>query len=297
MPTAKVAPQPLEVVPDNNALERANIDFVHHGQQRRNATRPLLRHRIQCALCNIKGGRTKCIRCGVVENTRFQLEALPEGGGSLFQNLRGVATATWIRSDILAMSRPATRSFTEYNFGQQLKDAGVTAIFNTEEPYEHPYCGEALAGAFTYEPALFHALGMSVHLCGWADLGVPSLLLLRDAVLACCAVLERGERIAVHCHAGFGRTGVLIACVLVYREELAADEAIAVVRSRRHKCIQNSKQQKCVRNFAAQLSSLMEGKPSPMATNKETAGASNGEVSQESSGAISQGNEHAVLRS
>jgi len=285
MPTTKVAPQPLETT-DGDASNDVKSEPLSYAHGRHTSTRSLLRHKMQCALCNIKGGRTKCIRCGVVENTRLQREALPEGGGSIFDNLRGVATATWVRPDILAMSRPATRSFTEFEFGKQLKDAGVTAIFNTEEPYEHPYCGESLAGAFTYEPAAFQAMGMSVHLCGWADLSVPSLLLLRDAVLACCAVLDSGERIAVHCHAGFGRTGVLIACVLVYREKIMADEAIAQVRSRRPKCIQNAKQQKCVRNFAAQLSSLMVNKADSIDGNHI---APNAAASQEAPTALSAG--------
>jgi hypothetical protein len=193
-----------------------------------------------------------------VEHAALQREALPEGGGSVHRNLSGIATATWIRADILAMSRPSTRSLAEFGFGGQLKDAGVTAIFNTEEPFEHPYCGEVLAGAFTYAPPAFEALGLCVHLCGWVDLGVPPLHVLRDAVHLCCQVLDRGERIAVHCHAGFGRTGVLIACVLVHREGLAADAAIALVRSRRPQCVQNVKQQRCVRAFAAALPGLME---------------------------------------
>lgn len=195
-----------------------------------------------------------------MEHAALQQEALPEGGGSAHCNLRGIATATWIRADILAMSRPSTRSLAEFDFGGQLKSAGVTAIFNTEEPFEHPYCGEVLAGAFTYAPAAFEALGLRVHLCGWVDLGVPPLTVLKDAVLLCCEVLDRGERVAVHCHAGFGRTGVLIACVLVHREGLAADAAIALVRSRRPQCIQNAKQQRCVRSFASALPGLMDSK-------------------------------------
>ena len=43
----------------------------------------------------------------------------------------------------------------------------------------------------------------------------------------------RGGKVAIHCHAGLGRTGVLIACYLVYSQRMSGDEAITLVRSNR----------------------------------------------------------------
>ena len=43
----------------------------------------------------------------------------------------------------------------------------------------------------------------------------------------------RGGKVAIHCHAGLGRTGVLIACYLVYSQRMSGDEAITHVRSNR----------------------------------------------------------------
>ena len=40
-------------------------------------------------------------------------------------------------------------------------------------------------------------------------------------------------KVAIHCHAGLGRTGVLIACYLIYSKRLSGDEAITTVRERR----------------------------------------------------------------
>jgi len=39
---------------------------------------------------------------------------------------------------------------------------------------------------------------------------------------------------AVHCHAGLGRTGVLIACYLIYSIRLTSHEAIMKVREARY---------------------------------------------------------------
>lgn len=54
--------------------------------------------------------------------------------------------------------------------------------------------------------------------------------------------VECGGRCLVHCHAGYGRTGLLIACYLVYARNYSAGEAIALVRLRRHKAIQTRAQ-------------------------------------------------------
>ena len=47
------------------------------------------------------------------------------------------------------------------------------------------------------------------------------------------ALQEGSSKVAVHCHAGLGRTGVLIAGYLVYSERLSGEEAIAAVREKR----------------------------------------------------------------
>ena len=86
---------------------------------------------------------------------------------------------------------------------------------------------------------------------GWVDLYTPAMKHMRGLVVKASEVLDRGHKIAVHCHAGYGRTGVLIACILVYREVLEAEDAIRIVRKRRLKCIQNRLQSNFVRAFAA----------------------------------------------
>ena len=73
-------------------------------------------------------------------------------------------------------------------------------------------------------------------------------------VSVCCVGCARSAgcaaQVAVHCHAGYGRTGILIACILVHRLGLNAEAAINTVRQRRPKCIQNPKQARFVESFA-----------------------------------------------
>ena len=67
---------------------------------------------------------------------------------------------------------------------------------------------------------------------GWVDYGVPTLPSLLDMVRVMDFALGEGK-VAVHCHAGLGRTGVLIACYLAYALRLGGPEAVAMVREKR----------------------------------------------------------------
>ena len=73
------------------------------------------------------------------------------------------------------------------------------------------------------------------------------------AVLARCVgfVRERwgaGQAVAVHCMAGRGRTGTVLAACLV-AEGMDADAAIALVRAKRPGSIETRAQEACVRAF------------------------------------------------
>jgi hypothetical protein len=85
---------------------------------------------------------------------------------------------------------------------------------------------------------------------GWPDMHVPSISMMANLVQMMSLPIERGEKIAVHCHAGYGRTGLAIACFLLYSTDLLAEQAIALVRSKRPKCIQTKKQRKFVFEFS-----------------------------------------------
>lgn len=79
--------------------------------------------------------------------------------------------------------------------------------------------------SFVYIPVYFYNYG-------WMDYGVPTLESVLDMVKVVDFAVREGK-VAIHCHAGLGRTGVLIACYLIYSKRMRGDEAIAVVRERR----------------------------------------------------------------
>jgi protein-tyrosine phosphatase len=57
---------------------------------------------------------------------------------------------------------------------------------------------------------------------GWKDMDIPELNTMIDIVQVMHHSIEKGHKVAVHCHAGLGRTGLSIACYLVYAENTSS---------------------------------------------------------------------------
>nr|XP_030139442.1 protein tyrosine phosphatase domain-containing protein 1 isoform X4 [Taeniopygia guttata] len=166
------------------------------------------------------------------------------------QALKGLYSS-WITDNILAMARPSTEVIEKYNIIEQFERCGIKTIINLQRPGEHASCGNPLEqeSGFTYLPEAFMEAGIYFYNFGWKDYGVASLTTILDMVKVMSFALQEG-RVAVHCHAGLGRTGVLIACYLVFATRMSADQAILFVRAKRPNSIQTRGQLLCVREFS-----------------------------------------------
>jgi atypical dual specificity phosphatase len=99
------------------------------------------------------------------------------------------------------------------------------------------------------EPELLERLGaVSLHLPVPGSCA-PTQEQLDVGVEAICEALQNGDPVAVHCGAGLGRAGTMLAAYLV-TQGCTAEEAMEQVRAARRGSIETVEQEQAVREFA-----------------------------------------------
>jgi len=81
------------------------------------------------------------------------------------------------------------------------------------------------------------------------DLTAPDMEKIDQAVDFIQKRIEKKEPVMVHCAAGIGRTGVILACYLIKYENYSAKEAIQNVRNKRPGSIQSETQEIAIRLY------------------------------------------------
>ncbi len=121
-----------------------------------------------------------------------------------------------------------------------LRRLGVTILVTLEE-------------SPTVDPAALGRVGIrSIHF-PIVDMGVPELHAAIGLTDHLAASIAGGDVVALHCRAGMGRTGTLLACQLIASGQTAS-AALDAVRSISPRCVQSTAQVDFLRSFAAALS-------------------------------------------
>nr|CDJ92436.1 Dual specificity phosphatase domain containing protein [Haemonchus contortus] len=140
------------------------------------------------------------------------------------------------------MARPQPVHFENDEIIHNLKRKKVRAVFNLQEFGEHPSCGSGnLDGGFSYDPERLMRNDIFYYNFPLPDFEACTPARLVDIVTVMIYELTRGK-VAVHCHAGHGRTGMVIAACLMLVRGMTPREAVDVVRQKRPGSVQSSDQ-------------------------------------------------------
>ena len=104
---------------------------------------------------------------------------------------------------------------------------------------------------------LMRTLGLKHHHFPLPDMSVPDVGFIERFVGILNHELDQGHSVAVHCGAGLGRTGTLLACYFV-NDGLPAREAIERVRRSRPGSVESLGQEAAVQRYADFLAEKRE---------------------------------------
>ncbi|MCY4251876.1 MAG: dual specificity protein phosphatase family protein [Thaumarchaeota archaeon] len=156
--------------------------------------------------------------------------------GNAWRRVRGRITGrpanfSWVIEGGLAGSAaPTSRAELEWARGE-----GVASVVTMTE--------DALPPAWTA------GLGGYLHV-PTPDLEAPTDEGIDRAVDFAHSEMASGRRVMVHCAAGMGRAGTILACYLVRHAGLTAGEAIARIRRERPGSIQSPPQERAIERYA-----------------------------------------------
>ena len=138
---------------------------------------------------------------------------------------------TWIKRPLLAaLARPSSAEDLAW-----LREHGIQVLLSlTEDPPRRDWVNDA---------------GLLVMHVPVEDMEAPTQEQLDRCVSAIEKANEQQMGVAIHCGAGMGRTGVVLACYLVAKG-MTAQNAIARVRRLRPGSVETDEQERAVEEFA-----------------------------------------------
>lgn len=151
--------------------------------------------------------------------------------GCLWRQLWRPGAATWIEpGSVLACRYPRRRQDRD-----ALARAGVTVVINLHER--------------AHDPEFLAAMGLQEHHYPVRDFTAPTPHIIGQSVATILESVASGRTVAVHCGAGLGRTGTVIACYFVHRG-MTTEEAIARIRAIRPGSVETVAQVRAIHAYA-----------------------------------------------
>ena len=220
--------QPIKSSSLKDSNSKTKIDFIHE-----------FKDKIRCFCC---GGK----------NCKYEnyLNNIKNNNAIIGLN------SNYITDNIIASQRPSEILINKYNLVEQFKQHNIGLIINLEREGEHPFCGpnayHLTPSGFSYNPSIFTGNEIICRFYGWKDMSTPSCLsfmieIVKDITIV---IKEEKKKVLVHCHDGNGRSGVVIACYLIFNSyDCTVWDIIKKIREHRKNSIYTSAQEKFCKKF------------------------------------------------
>ncbi len=127
----------------------------------------------------------------------------------------------------------------------------ASSVYDFEFLKENDFEAIVSLTEFPLNEALIEEFGFSVKHIPVRDFEAPTLEQVRDFIAFAEKARAEGKKLAVHCDAGIGRTGTILACYLVSKGYNAA-KAIEEVRVKRPGSIETVEQEELVMKYEDQ---------------------------------------------
>ncbi|HJW91458.1 MAG TPA: protein-tyrosine phosphatase family protein [Anaerolineales bacterium] len=132
------------------------------------------------------------------------------------------------------------------NLNQYQKQQVSTVVLLTPDDEAQRFSGRDLR-------ALYADLGLAVLHLPISDKEIPTLRELQQVVQKCLAQAKEGAHIVIHCRAGLGRTGTIVACLAREVLGISGERSIAWTRQHIPGAIETDAQIKLILDYPVQV--------------------------------------------
>ena len=112
-------------------------------------------------------------------------------------------------------------------------------------------CGDEInfKTGFSYDPEILFKNKIFFYNFSWSDMEVPDFRTIFNIVQMIYFTVKKKAKVLVHCHAGMGRTGLVIGCYLIYGENYSSQKAIELVKIKRREAFNTAAQVSFIKQF------------------------------------------------